>query len=133
MPGVRCFLDCYQNMIKSLTNIYLIIVIALVWLAISVLLSITYHDWLWLARSGSILTLCGAALATRRLVRLGVSGFVKDESTIDGGFFEGGEVSAEAKVAEREQMLDVRAASIGFWFIIIGTLIWGYGDLMNRI
>jgi hypothetical protein len=121
-----------ENMIKLLTNIFLLVAVALIWLAFSVLLSVVYHNWLWFGRSGSILTLCGAALATRRLIRLGVAGFVRSENTIDGGLLDAsGKVSDETKDAEREQLLDVRAANVGFWFIFIGTLIWGYGDLLN--
>ncbi len=120
-------------MIKLLTNTSLLVTVALVAVIGSTIWSAAYHDWHWFGRSGSILTLCGAALATRRLVRLGVAGFVKNENTIDGGFFEGDKVSDETRDAEREQLRDVRAANIGFWFILVGTLIWGYGDLLNKI
>jgi hypothetical protein len=67
-------------------------------------------------------------VATRRLLRLGISKFIEDENTIDGGDFDN-----TPTVAEAEQKRDVLAASIGFWFIIFGTLIWGYGDLLGGV
>jgi hypothetical protein len=101
---------------------------SLAWVVVSVGLSLWYHDWSWFGRSGAILTLSGAVLTVRPLLRLGPDGFYRDQHTIDGGH---AVPTAEEKAAEREGRDDVGASYIGFFCAVIGTIIWAYGDLIQ--
>ena len=65
-------------------------------------------------------------------LRLGVDQFIEDENTIDGGDAFNGTPSSKYAEGEREQKRDVVGATIAFWFILVGTLIWGYGDLVGN-
>jgi hypothetical protein len=99
----------------------------MMWIAFSITLSIVSCNWLWFARSGSILTLTGGVLAARRLIRLGVKEFFHAEHMVDGGH---AAPTPDETESDRQEYLDIQAAHIGFWFIIIGTIIWAYGDLL---
>lgn len=110
-------------------NPWIILSGCLVWVIGSLIISHAYCDWTWLGRSGAILTLGGAALATRRLLRMGIKAYYEDESTTNGGHFT---PPPEDILENQQKKLDVIASGIGFWFIIIGTVIWGYGDLFQR-
>ncbi len=114
---------------KYLTNIQTIFTFSVVWVLGSFAVSFFAHDWTWFGRSGAILTLSGAVLAVRPLLRMGVEEFYRDQHTIDGGHVE---PTPEEVEAERQGQLDVRASHIGFWFVVIGTIIWAYGDLIQR-
>ena len=91
----------------------------------SVYISWKMHNWAWFGRFGSILALLGGVLATRRLIRRGVAGINYDESHINGG-----NLTDEPGLGP-EEIKDIEAARWGFWFIFLGTIIWGFGDLFN--
>ncbi|MBA3692613.1 MAG: hypothetical protein H0W77_04115 [Acidobacteria bacterium] len=112
-----------------LTNIRTISTLSVIWVLVSLVISFFAYDWTWFGRSGAILTLGGAALALRPLLRMGVEEFYRDQHIIDGGHFD---PTPEEVEAERQGRLDVRASHIGFWFVVIGTIIWAYGDLIQR-
>lgn len=81
------------------------------WLLLFVIMSIATHDWSWFGRSGPILVLLGAAIGLRRAIRLGpealFSGFARDE----------------------ESQRDVAAVRASVLPLVLGILVWGYGDL----
>jgi hypothetical protein len=96
----------------ALTNPSLVMSVAIIWTCFSIVLSAVRHDWTWFSRAGSIITLAGGILAARTLLRLGVAG-------------------AETSAIE-QPMLDAYASAIAVWFIVLGTLIWGYGDWLGH-
>ena len=115
---------------KLITNPYLVGGTAILWMLVSVGLSFRTADWGWFARSGAILTLSGGLLAARALLRLGVQGLYRAQHTIDGGHF----IPTPEDIAKRnQQWLDAQSSHFGFWFIIIGTVIWAYGDLIGNL
>ncbi len=74
---------------------------------------------LWFQRSGSIVVLIGVLITARRIVRLGKKYQNEDWSLPD--------ESTEGK----RVLLDQRSESIfGPLVAIIGTIVWGYGDLV---
>jgi hypothetical protein len=92
-----------------------------------IFLSIKECNWMWFARSGAVLTLCGGVLASRRLIRKGVAGLIYDEYHIDYG---GIEPTEEQLITAKQTEMDIKAARCAFCFISIGTLIWAFGDLL---
>lgn len=113
-----------------LTNIFLILSVCLGWVLLSLIFSVYTHSLVWFSRSGSILTLGGAALAIRPLLRLGTKEFFNAQRNIDCGHFI---PTKEEKEKEEQEFRDVQASNIGFWFIVIGTIIWGYGDVLQAV
>jgi hypothetical protein len=113
-----------------LTNPYLIGGTAILWCSISIILSFAMRDWKWFSRSGAIITLSGGLLAARALLRLGLHGLYRAQHTINGGNV----VPTPEELARyHQQWMDAQASHIGFWFIIVGTFIWGYGDLVGKL
>lgn len=72
----------------------------------------------------------GALLTVRRLLRLGVEGFVIAERTFNGGHV----VPTPGEVeAHRQFVLDVFSMGLGEIMLVLGTLIWAYGDLLGGL
>lgn len=101
---------------------------------------------MWFQRSGSFMVLIGALLGYRSIMRLGVKGVggVNDNGTFIGKIEEtyesedGRQMVKFAKDPERETYLfqvalDKVAGFLGAIFAVLGTIIWGYGDLVGRL
>jgi hypothetical protein len=114
-----------------LTNISFLMIAAAVVVIISIFSSVRFHDWTWFGRAGAIVTLIGGVLATRRIIRHGVAQlFVEERDIIDGGHFAPTPEEIESLHQDR---LDRVAAVCSFFVISAGTMIWAFGDLLNRV
>jgi hypothetical protein len=126
------------------TKIMPLTVLAILIVAISIYADLGTRSWVWFQRSGSIVVLIGAFLGYRSILRLGKSGvggvnpvavMAKVISTDNTG------PTTRVRVAldERTQRLlqeaeyDKLAGFVGVFFIVFGTLVWGYGDLVGLI
>jgi len=111
-----------------LTNIRLLVIIAILIVANSINSSYQDNDWLWFGRSGAWVTLIGVILGARTLIRMGVSGWIQSQKVIDCGSLD---PSAEEREADDQRTEDSSAFTIGVVMSILGTLIWAYGDLAD--
>lgn len=118
-------------------------------LVLGVLVTSIYKDigsesWIWFQRSGAVLVLIGAVLGYRSVVRLGIGGvggapvlFAKGTvvSVDDSGPVQTMKVSYDTETEERflQHELDKVAGYTGAWLMALGTLVWGYGDLLGRL
>lgn len=118
---------------KLLTLIPLLIAVASCAVALSLWKSYYTNQWHWFGRSGAIITLMGAILATRRMIRLGVVEYHRDSKTISGGTFGESDKDRKQELANAEDLRDTKASYYGFWFVVIGTVIWAYGDLFGTL
>ena len=117
----------------------------MVWTIVSVVACVRTHDWLWLQRDGAIITLAAAVLAGRAIVRLGREGAKPSGSGIemvaildthytpDGRLVARTKRSAEAIARELEANKDAAAAALALFMGVLGTLVWGYGDLVGLL
>jgi len=109
-----------------------------------------YSDWgsdsfCWFQRSGSLLVMIGAILSFRSIVRLGKKGAGGAPSRgatiakIKGSFLKDGrrmvqiEQNPDDLEYDNQVGLDKLAGYIGAIYAILGTIIWGYGDLLGKI
>ena len=104
---------------------------SLLWTAlvmfVSILISIYSQDAMYVARAGALVTLAGIFMTTRRLLvssaeKQPIIGKQDSPDTLERM------LSTESASAEEEEHL--KAEKCGFWFLIIGTIIWAYGDLV---
>lgn len=113
---------------EFLSNIWLLVTIAILAVTISILASCMTCKWHWFGRSGAILTMSGVLLSIRPLVRMGLKEWIRSLSTINGGNFLA--TTAEIK-DEMQSKQDAVAFQLGAVMILLGTLIWAYGDLIG--
>ena len=89
-------------------------------------MSVTENDWTWFQRAGSIITLFGAILVSREVIRLGIKRRIELHDAPDTW------KPSEEVVQEKERRKeDFRSEAIGSVLILIGAVIWGYGDLVE--
>lgn len=101
-------------------------------------------QWVCFQRAGSVLTLAGIIMSGRAIMREGRTGaspkspvdVAKVESTFigeDGRVMVRARSSEETKARRREEGRDAHAAVVGMIVASVGTLIWGYGDLLGGL
>lgn len=95
-------------------------------------LSIATTDWMWFARSGAIITALGLVLASRKVLiaRADLMALLQDMERVDGA-----ERTVRLESFKRLQRdLDRQIMEkAGFSLLILGTLVWGFGDLIGRL
>lgn len=114
---------------KILSSICLMIFIALSALSTSLIASYCTGEWHWFGRSGAIVTMTGVILSVRPVLRKSYHEWLKNQNEFDCGTIEG--TSAQEIEGDRQTRLDLIASYSGIILTILGTLIWGYGDLIN--
>lgn len=113
-----------------MTSQLFLVFFAVCWTAASVALSLRTGQWHWFSRSGAITVIMGAILTVRRLIRLGVQGFVIAERTFNGGH---ALPTPDEVEAHRQFALDVSSMHLGIILLVLGTIIWAYGDLFKGL
>lgn len=127
------------------TNAPLLVLSALAVVGISLYADSGQASFDWFQRSGSFMVLSGAVLSYRSIVAKGVAGVGAPQApTIMTGNIidtdDGGDIQKvsfkydESSLAyERELAVNRVAGFFGALFIVCGTLIWGYGDLVGQL
>ncbi len=82
------------------------------------------------ARSGSIMCLMGGLLTFRRHLRGMDNAFFRNTGYADQPLFGKQETLHEAKKAAEDA--DTAAMRWGVWYVAVGTIVWGYGDLILK-
>jgi hypothetical protein len=93
--------------------------------------SVAIGDWMWFARSGAVMTALGLVLASRKILiaRADLVALLADMERADGA-----ERTARLDSFKRLQRdLDRQVMEkVGFGLLIVGTIVWGFGDLLGR-
>ena len=71
----------------------------------------------------------GIILSVRPILRMGVGKYIEEQKTQDNGSILGD--TPKEIVEDRQLKLDVLGLYIGNFMTVVGTLIWGYGDLLG--
>lgn len=118
-----------------LGNKWLMLAIAIIGALTGFWQSVHYHDFMWFARSGSVVVSAGVMLLWNSVLKgrqifdvEGVSGFMLD----DPRHYEAvGEPVPDHVWEIRSIKLAVEW--LGPIVTFVGTIIWGYGDLLNKL
>ena len=115
---------------RALTNFHGVVLFAVLFCLLSLGLSAWLNDVEWFQASGAVVTVGGVLLAARKLIRLGIEEFLRDEKTIDGGHIE---PTPEEIEQNRQFELDIKSYRWSVALLIIGTLVWAYGGIALRM
>ena len=107
------------------TNVWFLCSVAIAWVAFSVFLSIGQRDWHWFARCGAIIAFVGGMLTCRTVIRRTAE---YHRGILHMTIFQ--TLSAEEL---RELERDALATKTGLGFLVAGSLVWAYGDLVGRL
>lgn len=129
---------------SALSNIAFLFLAGLLSVAYSIYLDWGSHSWIWFQRSGSLLALTGAILGYRSIVRLGLKGVGGASPTAIMGTIVSVDDSGPRqmlKVSYDEETLSILhqaaidrlAGYFGAGMMVMGTIIWGYGDLVGQL
>jgi hypothetical protein len=96
----------------------------------------SYHtnDFSWLGRSGSIITVLGILLTIKHSIfseSRDIKSVVKERNHY--AVYAPDESSEAYKKHEAHAKLIIRDEYLGAAFTIVGTIIWGYGDLLVAV
>ena len=88
----------------------------------SLIISYAHCDASWFGRSGSLAVLFAVMLEFRQSLFISnvISKAVNNQAFVGGGFF-----SANIPPIRKNFQ------AIGYFIIVVGTIIWGYGDLLQ--
>lgn len=118
---------------RALRRVVRLFVLAtVVTMAAAIALSAWTADWTWFARSGAIITALGLVLASRKVLiaRADLLALLADMERVDG-------TERTARLASFKRLqrdLDRQVTEkAGFALLILGTLVWGFGDLIGRL
>lgn len=106
--------------IKPLLFEVVLLSVSFVWVLFSCFFPLTDDEAMWFARSGAIMVLFSVAVEFK-LTR-------KHKKKINTSMYLAGRGQPVTARATKEQTL---VGNIAHLFIIIGTIIWGYGDLIH--
>lgn len=107
---------------KPLLYEIVLLSIAFIWVLFSYLFPLVTEEAMWFARSGAIMVLFSVA-AEFKLTK-------KHKKKINSSMFLSGNGFPVTTRSTKEQTL---VGNIAHIFIIIGTIIWGYGDLIHNL
>jgi len=112
---------------KPLASISLWVIVFLLSLTLGVAASVCTSNWEWFGRTGSVATISGLLLIMRPFMRKG-----SVQQARPGAL---GEITVDAdgnhkEYIDTQEIKDGTAALVGAIFTIIGTIIWGFGDLV---
>jgi hypothetical protein len=101
----------------------------------SITFSLRTGDWSWFARSGSLVVIIGIFLTSTQVIensRRLRSRRTHHVKNFDRDYAE----ESRKETLSRSRILDENLwenGLRGFYLLVIGTLIWGYGDLVGHI
>lgn len=120
---------------RLLGNKWLMLVLAIGGAVAGLAQSFYCHDFMWFARSGSIVVCAGVMLLWNSVLKgrqildvVGVSGFMLDDP-------QHYEAVGEPVPDHVWEIRSIKLAVEWFGPIVtfVGTIVWGYGDLLNKL
>lgn len=118
-------------------------------IVMGIALSISLKDWQYFARSGSLIVILGIIVAWKDITgdleaymnMLAKNIQERESNSTRGLLYTGGKNSEEnnqlesykAKLQELVRLMKLRLKAIEVCILTLGTLVWGYGDLIGNL
>jgi len=94
----------------------------------SIALSLVFKSWEHVSRCGGIITVFGVFLLSRDLIRLGPYNANEPKPPINIPRGSTNVINVPGIAAEIAEKTDNYAKNIGIYIVVIGTILWSYGD-----
>jgi len=102
--------------------------VASITLLVGAFLSINLNDWQWFSRCGSLVVVIGIILTSQQIIQhihnldrnRGSVGVQRDWADAD-----------KRRLISEDSEQQWLSEKYGLYMLIIGTLVWGFGDLIN--
>ena len=104
------------------TNTIFLIIVTIVCLVLNIILSTKTNNWHWFARSGALIVIIGGIFSFRSTLRLTKKERIRRRNM--------NIIERFTNIEKNNQEKDSIAIMIGVFMIVIGTIIWAYGDLV---
>lgn len=104
-------------------------IVALLTLVLGAVLSINLDDWQWFARSGSLVVVNGIILTSHQIIEH-VGRLNRRQSRWESQFHHDWADDDKQNLIYRDEHLWA-TEKYGLYMLILGTLVWGFGDLLG--
>lgn len=117
----------FDKYIKFIGHKNAVIAFAASMTALGITLSVINCNWLWFSRFGSLITVAGLLLISSPLFVKGI--YLSNASVF--GMAEGDEHGNAILTSEEDREIGGRIFA-GIVITILGTIVWGFGDLIGE-
>lgn len=119
-----------DDFIVRLVDSNLITSAAIIFALGSICASLMWKDWMWFARSGSLITIAGILLLSSKTFRLGIYKSQASMNAKPSCIVQGGGIVTASSTDKSIGLSVLRGIVVS----IAGTIIWGYGDaIMEKV
>ena len=105
---------------------------ALATIVVGIILSIELHDWSWFSRSGSLIVVNGIILTSHQIIEH-MRYLNQHQQRRDSQFTRDWAKESKHEFIHNDHENTWRSEKYGLYMLVLGTLIWGFGDLFNEI
>jgi lysylphosphatidylglycerol synthetase-like protein (DUF2156 family) len=105
-------------------------VAAVITLVLGVLLSLKHQDWTWFSRSGSLIVIIGIILTSHQIL--------EHMRNLDRNRRHDSKFNRDWAAGERQHYIHEdneyvwTSEKYGLYMLVLGTFVWGFGDLIGR-
>ncbi|MCW8824840.1 MAG: hypothetical protein OQK78_00265 [Gammaproteobacteria bacterium] len=105
---------------------------AIVTLMIGALLSLEFDDWGWFSRSGSLVVINGIILTSHQIIQH-MHNLSQYQQQRQSQFQRDWAHEDKHHLIRDDSENRWKSEKYGLYMLIVGTVVWGFGDLLNRI
>jgi ABC-type phosphate transport system permease subunit len=107
---------------------------AVVTLAVGVFLSIKLNDWSWFSRSGSLVVINGILLTSYQIIQhIQALSHYQYQRQRESQFQRDWANEEKHHFIRDDHESRWKSEKYGLYMLIMGTLVWGFGDLLNQL
>ncbi len=116
-----------DKFIRPFGSSVFVLILAITSASIGIYLSQRYRDWTWFSRFGSVITVAGLLLVSSPIFDQGV--YLSHASAFG---FGNKDEHGDSQITDETSRKTGNKVLIGIVVSICGTLVWGFGDLIEK-
>ncbi|WP_281213487.1 hypothetical protein [Shewanella insulae] len=128
LPPEKTDIHPFDKIIKPLGSVWFISLLIVFSIIAGVCLSVVLKNWTWFGRFGSIITIAGLLLSNSNVFADGI--YLSHRAN---GQLPIKKKSGEVQWTNQESRTKGKRVFWGVVYAILGTVIWGFGDLLGPL